>query len=114
MLQSGGHLLINSWSIAEIAFRNFSATSNSLSGEIQFDNVSEILFSPTRMETASKMTGADGSIETKTAIDFIYSINELETLLTHAGLVLKQVYSIPGKKKFTVGEPRAYIVAGKI
>jgi hypothetical protein len=26
---------------------------------------------------------------------------------------MKEVYNIPGRKKFTVGEPRAYIVAEK-
>ena len=47
-------------------------------------------------------------------IDFIYSISELESMLNKTGFQLKEIYSIPGKKKFTVEEPRAYIVAEKI
>jgi hypothetical protein len=35
-------------------------------------------------------------------------------MLNKTGLQLKEIYSIPGKKRFTVGEPRAYIVAEKI
>ncbi len=38
-------------------------------------------------------------------------LSEMETMLNNAGLIFKEVYSIPGKKKFTVGEPRAYIIA---
>jgi hypothetical protein len=37
----------------------------------------------------------------------------METMLKKAGLSLKEVYSIPGRKKFTLGEPRAYIIAVK-
>ena len=46
-------------------------------------------------------------------IDYIYSVNEMEAMLKNAGLSLKEVYSIPGKKKFTIGDPRAYIIAEK-
>jgi len=37
----------------------------------------------------------------------------MEGLLKESGLLLKEVYSIPGRKKFSPGEPRAYIVAVK-
>jgi len=40
-------------------------------------------------------------------------INELATMLNKTGLSLKEVYSIPGKKQFTLGDPRAYIIAEK-
>jgi len=46
-------------------------------------------------------------------VDYIYSMNEIEAMLNQAGLLLKEVYSIPGRKKFTLGEPRAYLVAVK-
>lgn len=112
-LMQGGHLLINSWSIAEIAFKNFSAHSSSKIGELEFVADSVFHFQPTRLETTSTIVDQAGEKETKTAIDYIYSLNEIETLLKNAGLQLKEVYSIPGRKKFTVGEPRAYIVAQK-
>ena len=112
-LKSGGHLLINSWSIAEIAFKNFKEKNWSRIGDVKFINDSKLLFHPTRIETESETIFPDGTIETKTGIDYIFSINEMETMLKEAGLHLKEVYSIPGRKKFTLGEPRVYIVAEK-
>jgi cyclopropane fatty-acyl-phospholipid synthase-like methyltransferase len=112
-LKPGGSLLINSWSIAEIAFKNFTAKSWSTIGEYKFLTDTTVLFHPTRMETESIIMSADGSTETKLAIDYIFSINEMEAMLNVSGFTLKEVYSIPGRKKFSVGEPRAYLVAEK-
>ncbi len=112
-LKPGGHLLINSWSIAEIVFRNFKDKGWNMIGDLRFLTDAHILFQPTRMETESTIIAPDGAMEVKTGVDYIYSINEMEDLLKKAGLLLKEVYSIPGRKKFTVGEPRAYIVAAK-
>jgi 2-polyprenyl-3-methyl-5-hydroxy-6-metoxy-1,4-benzoquinol methylase len=113
-LNPGGHLLINSWSIAEIAIKNFKERSWSTVGDVKFLNDSKFLFHPTRIETESIMISSDGNTETKIGIDYIFSINELETMINSAGLQLKEIYSIPGRKKFTIGEPRAYIVAEKL
>jgi|CXWL01.1.fsa_nt_gi cyclopropane fatty-acyl-phospholipid synthase-like methyltransferase len=113
-LKPGGHLLINSWSVAEIAFKNFKEKSWSRVGHLKFLSDSKIIFHPTRLETESTIIAPDGKTEIKTGIDYIFSLNEIETMLTEAGLVIKEVYSIPGRKKFTIGEPRAYIVAEKI
>jgi hypothetical protein len=38
----------------------------------------------------------------------------MEIMLNQAGFIMKEIYSIPGRKKFTLGEPRAYIVAEKV
>ena len=54
-----------------------------------------------------------GEREEKLGIDYIFSIAEMETMLNKAGFVINNIYSIPGKKKFTLGEPRAYFVAEK-
>jgi hypothetical protein len=70
-------------------------------------------FSPTRMEFDSIIITPDGQREHKKGVDYIYSLNEMEAMLQEAGLQLKEVYSIPGRKKFTLGEPRAYLVAQK-
>ena len=110
-LKKGGSLLINSWSIAEIAIKHFKEKSWSRSGDLKYLNDSQYLFHPTRVETESIIIAPDGTTETKRAIDYIYSLSELEAMLKNAGFYLKEVYSIPGKKKFTLGEPRAYIVA---
>lgn len=112
-LKPGGHLLINSWSIAEIAIKNFKEKSWSTIGEIKFLNDSKFLFQPNRIETESIMIASDGTTETKTGIDYIFSINEMDAMINNAGLQLKEIYSIPGRKKFSVGEPRAYLVAEK-
>ena len=112
-LKKGGHLLINSWSIAEIAIKNFKEKSWSTIGDMKFLTDSKILFHPTRIETESITISPDGKTENKTGIDYIFSINEMEAMLKSAGFILKEVYSIPGRKKFTLGEPRAYIVAEK-
>ncbi len=113
-LKQGGHLLINSWSLAEIAFKDFKQKSWSSIGDLKFLNDTKVLFQPTRIETESTILSPDGQSEVKTGIDYIFSINEMESMLKEAGLTLKEVYSIPGRKKFTLGEPRAYIVAAKL
>lgn len=113
-LKPGGQLLINSWSLAEIVFRTFKESGSSTIGDMQFTVQSTISFQPTRMEIVSTIVTADGKTEEKKAVDYIFSINEIEAMLQAAGLSLQEVYSIPGKKKFTVGEPRAYIVAQKV
>jgi len=112
-LKPGGHLLINSWSIAEIVFSKPVSNSWSKIGEYKFLSELKLYFQPTRMEVESIMIAPDGTEEAKKGIDYIYSLNEMEAMLQQAGLQLKEVYSIPGRKKFTAGEPRAYLIAGK-
>jgi SAM-dependent methyltransferase len=112
-LKPGGHLLINTWSIAEIAFKNFKEKTWSAVNGLKFLTDSRILFQPTRQETESTIITADGDMEVKTGIDYIFSLNEIEYMLKQSGFELRDVYSIPGKKRFTIGEPRAYIIAQK-
>jgi len=38
----------------------------------------------------------------------------MEAMLNKTGFRLKEIYSIPGRKQFAVGDPRAYIVAEKL
>jgi 2-polyprenyl-3-methyl-5-hydroxy-6-metoxy-1,4-benzoquinol methylase len=111
MLLPGGHLLINSWSLAEIAIKSFKESSTSTMGGMQISNESQFLLSPTRIETKSIITDKDGNTETRTGIDYLFTVNEMSSMLNEAGLKMEEVYSIPGRKKFTIGEPRAYIIA---
>src|SRR4030095_8474216 len=113
-LKPGGKFFINTWSLAEIAVKNFKEKSWSRIGELLFLTESKFLFHPARIETASIIITDKGDREEKTGIDFIFSISELESMLNKTGFQLKEIYSIPGKKKFTVGEPRAYIVSEKL
>lgn len=112
-LKTGGHFLLNSWSIAEIVYRNFKESSEGDLGGTKMKSDMKILFQPARVVSESIFTIADGTTETRTGIDYIYSLNEIGSMLQEAGLTLEKVYSIPGRKEFTLGEPRAYIVASK-
>lgn len=113
-LKPNGKFFINTWSIAEIAMKNIQERSWARFGDLLFLTDSKLLFHPTRIEINSLIITDSGQREEKHGIDFIYSISEMETMLNKTGFHLKEIYSIPGKKLFTVGEPRAYIVAEKI
>jgi hypothetical protein len=110
-LKPGGHLLINTWSLAETVIKTFKDKTWSKIGDYTFLTDSKFLFHPARVETETIMIAADGTTETKKAIDYVFSVNEMENLLDRAGFLLKENFSIPRKKKFAIGEPRAYIIA---
>jgi 2-polyprenyl-3-methyl-5-hydroxy-6-metoxy-1,4-benzoquinol methylase len=112
-LKPGGKFFINTWSLAEIAMKQFKEKSWSKIAGLLFLAESKWLFHPTRIETDSIIITETGEREEKKGIDYIFSIAELEAMLNKSGFVLKEIYSIPGKKQFTLGEPRAYIVAEK-
>ena len=112
-LKTGGHFFINTWMLAEIAFNSFREKAWSNMGDLKFITESKYLLHPSRIETDHLILAPDGKTETKKAVDYIYSIAETESMLEEAGFSMNEVYSIPGRKKFTLGEPRAYIVAKK-
>ena len=113
-LRPNGHFLINSWSLAETVIKNFTDKSWFYDGDYKVLNDSEYLFNPTRIETEFTIIGSDGATEIKKAVDYIYSYSEMQKMLEKSGFKMKEVFSIPGKKKFAVGEPRAYIIAEKV
>lgn len=112
-LIKSGKFFINTWSLTEIVVKQFSEKSWGRIGEIIYLNESKWAFQPTRIETKSIMIAENGNKEERESVDYIFSIAEMETMLTNTGFTLNEIYSIPGKKKFTIGEPRAYIVAEK-
>lgn len=112
-LKPNGYFLINSWSITEIALKTFRENSWSQLDNKKFLVESKLLFSPTRIETDSIIISEDGVSESKKGIDYLYSLNEMEYLLKTAGLTMQQAYSIPGKKTFSLGDLRVYIIAQK-
>lgn len=113
LMKNGGQLLINTWSLTEIAVKQFTPRSWSYAGDLRIISESAYLFSPSRIETKQLILAPDGSTETKEAVDYIFSIPEMEALLQRSGFRVKEVYSIPGRKKFALGDPRAYIIAEK-
>jgi 2-polyprenyl-3-methyl-5-hydroxy-6-metoxy-1,4-benzoquinol methylase len=112
-LKTGGHFFINTWMLAEIAFNGFREKTWNNLGDLKFITESKYLLQPSRIETEHLILASDGKTETKKAVDYIYSVAEMELILSEAGFVMKEIYSIPGRKKFTLGDPRAYIVAEK-
>ena len=112
-LKRGGRLLINSWSIAEIVIKDFVADHTGKKDDLIIETKSEYLLQPTRIETTNIFTLPDGTKEEKKAIDFVFSFAELEAMLIETGYRLISAESIPGRKKFTLGDPRIYIVAEK-
>ena len=112
-LTEKGQLLIHTWSIAEIAIPQFKEKSWSEINGLKYLTSSKYLFSPTRNETETIIIGPKGT-EIKTAIDYIFSVSELTALLKKNGFDLKEIYSIPGKKIFKLGDPRAYITVDRV
>lgn len=113
-LKTGGHFFVNTWSIMEIAVKHFKESSSSTIGDFKSIAESKYFFSPSRIETEQQIIAPDGTIEVKKGIDYVWSLNEIENMLDECGIKMKEVYSVPGRKKFTLGEPRAYIIAEKI
>lgn len=112
-LKPGGKFIINSWSLAEIVMKQFKEKSWSKFNDLLFLVESKFLLRPARVETTSIIITDSGEREEKQAVDYIYSIAEIESMLNKTGFQLKEVFSIPGKKVFSPGDPRAYIVAVK-
>ncbi len=112
-LKPGGKFIINSWSLAEIVMKQFKEKSWNRFNDLLFLYESKFLLRPARVETTSIIITDSGEREEKQAVDYIFSIAELESMLNKTGFQLKEVFSIPGKKIFSPGDPRAYIVAVK-
>ena len=112
-LRTGGKLFVNSWSLAEIVLKNFKEKSWSRINEILFLSESKFLLRPARLESNCIIIKDNGEREEKTGVDYIYTLSEMEKMFDKTGFILKETYSIPGKKLFSPGEPRAYLVAEK-
>ncbi len=112
-LKPGGFVFINTWSLAEIVWKNHREKSWSQEGDYKYLADSRVLFNPTRIESETTLIAPDGSQEHKSAIDYIFSLNEMEEILSESGLQMQDVFSVPGRKKFSIGDPRAYILAAK-
>jgi cyclopropane fatty-acyl-phospholipid synthase-like methyltransferase len=111
-LNPKGQLLIHTWSVAEIAIPQFKEKTWAELNGLKYLTTSKYIFFPTRIETETIIIGEMGT-EKKLAIDYIFSISELTDLLKKTGFETKEIYSIPGKKSFKLGDPRAYITVTK-
>src|SRR5205085_4636845 len=94
-----GHFFINTWSLAETVIKNFTDKSWSYNGDYRLLTDSEYLFNPTRIETEFTIISQQGNVEVKKGVDYIYSYSEMQKMLEESGFIIKEVYSIPGKRK---------------
>jgi SAM-dependent methyltransferase len=111
--KNGGLFIANSWTLAEIVFKNFISKTWSQINGFRYLVENKFHFDPARIESDMTIIPADGPEESKHSIDYVYSLNEVQALLEYSAFSMREIWSIPGKKKFTLGEPRAYIVAAK-
>jgi cyclopropane fatty-acyl-phospholipid synthase-like methyltransferase len=112
-IKEEGQLLIHTWSLAEIVIKDFKKQSQSEINGYKYSAEAKYLFHPTRIETDTLIISSDNIKEVKLAIDYIFSVAEMEKILNTAGFSRVEIYSIPGRTKFALGDPRAYIIAKK-
>lgn len=108
-----GKILINSWSLSEIVIPRFQPESIVTVEDVKCHSLSELLENPYRIESTTFFYKEEKLLEEKKAVDYIYSIPEIEDLLKECGFQMIEIFSIPGKKRFSNEDPRAYIIAEK-
>jgi SAM-dependent methyltransferase len=112
-LKQEGILLINTWMVAEIAFKNFRQHDWHFAGGYKCILENKLFFSPTRIEFKQTIIDQNGQLEEKDGIDFIYSLSEMETILKSVGFNILNLFSTPRKRKFTFGDNQIYLVVSK-
>ena len=70
-------------------------------------------FSPSRIESEHTLIALDGTVEVIRGVDYIFTLQELESMLFTADLRLKNIFSTPRKKPFRMGDNKAYLVIEK-
>lgn len=113
-LKPGGIFVINSWMVAEIAIKHFKERDWHYAGEYKCMLEYKYCFQPSRIESEQTIIAPDGSIEIVRGVDYIFTLDELETMFNEAGFKTTNVFSTPRKKKFVMGDGRVYIVTEKI
>ena len=113
-LKPGGAIILNSWTIAEIAFRYFKERDWHYEGEYKCVIENQYCLSPSRIEFSQVIISPDGSIENLQGVDYILSLMEIEEILHSTGFKLKNCFSTPRKRKFNLGDTQIYIVGEKL
>ncbi len=111
-LEPGGSIIINTWTLAEIAIKYFKEKDWFYVGDLKYLIDNTFLFDPSRIETDHILESPDGKSETIRGVDYVLTIDEFNSLLREVGLEIKAVYATPRKRIFRFGDTRAYIVAG--
>ncbi|RYY54432.1 MAG: class I SAM-dependent methyltransferase [Chitinophagaceae bacterium] len=113
-LKTYGKILINTWSLIEIVTKGFVSNSWSEFEDLTLLSESRYLFNPTRVETSTTILKNGAVAEVKLAIDYLFGMSELISLIEAVGFQEVKAFSIPGRKEFQLGDSRAYIVATKL
>jgi len=113
-LKPGGILMINSWMIAEIAIKYFREKEWHDAGDFKCILENRFCFFPSRVESEQTIVGPGGIREVVQGIDYIFTLDEMESMFNEAGLKTRDLFSTPRKRKFTFGDSRIYIVAEKL
>ena len=100
--------------IAEIAIKHFREKDWHYVDGYKYLLDYKFLFHPSRIESEQTVIASDGTIEVIRGIDYIFTLDEMESMFKEAGLTTKHLYSTPRKRPFTLGDGRIYIVAEKI
>lgn len=115
VLPSGSNFIINTWTIGEIAIKYFQEKVwQNVEGGYKYLTENKYLFNPARIEAESFIITPEGSMEVIKGIDYIFTISELQSLLKEGGFELKEVFCTPRKRKFAMGDTKAYIVAERV
>ncbi|RYY93868.1 MAG: methyltransferase domain-containing protein [Chitinophagaceae bacterium] len=112
-LRPGGRFVFNSWTIAEVALRHYNERVWSQLEGYKYLVASRWLHSPSRIESEHTMIDAENGVQTLRGVDYIYSLNELETFFGAAGMKLEGVWSTPRRRPFRPGDAVAYVVASR-
>lgn len=112
-LSAGGVFILNTWMIAEIAIRHFQEKEWYTVDDYKYMLDYKFHFSPSRIESEHTLLAADGTVEVIQGVDYIFTLQELESMVQEAGMQLKTVYSTPRKKPFRMGDNKAYLVIVK-
>jgi SAM-dependent methyltransferase len=112
-LKPGGIFMINSWTVAEVALKYFKERDWHWAGNYQCVLESKYLLQPSRIETGQTIIAPDGTVEKRTGVDYIFTLNELAAMGKEAGMEMKQVYSNPKKRLFQLGDGAVYVVMEK-
>jgi cyclopropane fatty-acyl-phospholipid synthase-like methyltransferase len=113
-LKPGGVLVINSWMIAEIAIKHFREKDWHQVNDYKYLLDYKFQFSPNRIESEQTIVTPDGGVEVLHGIDYIFTLDELETMFAEAGMSTQALYSTPRKRPFVFGDSRVYIVVEKL
>jgi 2-polyprenyl-3-methyl-5-hydroxy-6-metoxy-1,4-benzoquinol methylase len=112
-LKSGGHIIINTGSLAENVFMDFKKEREMKVGNILFKMSNEYDCLQGALKTEMEFA-KDGNSEKKTAFHFAYTLAEINRLMTERGMEITGVYANVEHKQFELGDKQTYLLARKV